>query len=77
MYASPVVYPVSMVPERFRLLYYLNPMASIIEVFRSVLLGTNPIPWQALSIGAGMTFLLVISGSLYFTSMERKFADVV
>ena len=77
MYASPVVYPGSMVPERFRLLYYLNPMASIIEVFRSVLLGTNPIPWQALSIGAGMTFLLVISGSLYFTSMERKFADVV
>ena len=77
MYASPVVYPVSMVPERFRLLYYLNPMASIIEVFRSVLLGTNPIPWQALSIGAGMTLLLVISGSLYFTSMERKFADVV
>ena len=77
MYASPVVYPVSMVPERFRLLYYLNPMASVIEAFRSVLLGTNPIPWQALSIGAGMTFLLALSGSMYFMSMERRFADVV
>lgn len=77
MYASPVVYPASMVPERFQILYSLNPMVGVIEAFRSVLLGTNPMPWQALAIGAGMALLLVISGSAYFISMERRFADVV
>jgi lipopolysaccharide transport system permease protein len=77
MYASPVVYPVSMVPERFKVLYYLNPMAGVIEAFRSVLLGTNPIPWQALAIGAGMALMLSLSGGAYFMSMERRFADVV
>ena len=77
MYASPVVYPASMVPERFQILYSLNPMVGVIEAFRSVLLGTNPMPWQALAIGAGMALLLVISGSAYFISMEWRFADVV
>jgi lipopolysaccharide transport system permease protein len=77
MYASPVVYPVSMVPERFRVLYNLVPMAGVIEGFRSVLLGTNPIPWDALAIGAGMALLLALSGGAYFMSMERRFADVV
>ena len=77
MYASPVVYPASMVPERFQVLYSLNPMVGVIEAFRSVLLGTNPMPWQALTIGTGMALLLVISGSAYFISMERRFADVV
>ena len=77
MYASPVVYPASMVPERFQILYSLNPMVGVIEAFRSVLLGTNPMPWQALAIGAGMAILLLISGSAYFISMERRFADVV
>lgn len=77
MYASPVVYPTSMVPERFQMLYSLNPMVGVIEAFRSVLLGTNPMPWQALAIGAVMALLLVISGSAYFVRMERRFADVV
>ncbi len=76
MYASPVVYSVSMVPERFRLLYNLNPMAGVIEAFRCVLLGTNPIPWQALAVGASVALLLSLSGGAYFISMERRFADV-
>ena len=77
MYASPVVYPASMVPERFRLLYNLNPMTSVIEAFRSILLSTNPIPWDGLAIGLFVSLLLSISGAVYFMSMERKFADVV
>jgi len=77
MYASPVVYPVSMVPERFRLLYNLNPMTSVIEAFRSILLSTNPIPWDGLAIGLFVSLLLSTSGAVYFMSMERKFADVV
>ena len=77
MYASPVVYPTSMVPERFRLLYNLNPMTSVIESFRSILLSTNPIPWDGLAIGLFVSVLLSVSGAVYFIGMERKFADVV
>ena len=77
MYLSPVVYPSSMVPERFQVLYNLNPMAGVIEAFRSILLGTNPIPWEGLAIGAGMAFILALSGGAYFMKMERRFADVI
>ena len=77
MYASPVVYPTSMVPERFQFLYNLNPMTSVIESFRSILLSTNPIPWDGLAIGLFVSLLLSVSGAVYFIGMERKFADVV
>lgn len=77
MYAAPVVYPASSVPERFRLLYGLNPMAGVIEGFRSALLGTNPMPWDLIIPGAVAALLLFVSGALYFQRMERIFADVV
>jgi len=77
MYASPVVYPASKVPEQFRLLYGLNPMAGVIEGFRSALLGTNPMPWDLLAMGSAIAVVLAISGAMYFGRMERVFADVV
>lgn len=77
MYASPVVYPASKVPEQFRLLYGLNPMAGVIEGFRSALLGTNPMPWDLLAVGTVVAIVLAVSGAMYFGRMERVFADVV
>ncbi len=77
MYAAPVVYPASSVPERFRLLYGLFPMAGVIEGFRSALLGTNPMPWDLLAVGSGVAIFFFITGALYFRRMERIFADVV
>jgi lipopolysaccharide transport system permease protein len=77
MYASPVVYPASKVPEQFRLLYGLNPMAGVIEGFRSALLGTNPMPWDLLAVGTVVAIVVAISGAMYFGRMERVFADVV
>ena len=77
MYAAPVVYPASSVPEQFRMVYALNPMAGVIEGFRSALLGTNPMPWNFIGEGTVVAILLVISGMLYFKRMERTFADVV
>jgi lipopolysaccharide transport system permease protein len=76
MYAAPVVYPASLVPARYRLLYSVNPMVGVIEGFRSALLGTRPMPWAMIAIGGGTSVLLVISGALYFRSKERVFADV-
>ena len=77
MYAAPVVYPASSVPVKLRLLYAVNPMVGVIEGFRSALLGTNPMPWDFIMVGASTAVLLVITGALYFRRMERVFADVV
>ncbi len=77
MYAAPVVYPASSVPEQYRLLYALNPMVGVIEGFRSALLGTNPMPWDFIAVGSLTAILIAISGIAYFRRMERIFADVV
>lgn len=76
MYAAPVVYPASLIPERFQLLYALNPMVGVIEGFRSVLLGTRPMPWTFLALGTVVAILIALSGALYFRRRERVFADV-
>jgi lipopolysaccharide transport system permease protein len=77
MYISPVVYSDKIVPERFRLLYGLNPVAGVIGGMRAVLLGTSPLPWDLILPGAVVAVLLAISGLYYFRSRERVFADVV
>jgi lipopolysaccharide transport system permease protein len=76
MYAAPVVWPVSLIPEPYRLWYGLYPMAGVIESFRSAIIGRNPMPWDLLGIGALSAFLLALSGALYFRRTERIFADV-
>jgi lipopolysaccharide transport system permease protein len=76
MYVSPVVYPLSLVPERYRTLYALNPMAGIIQSFRSVLLRTGSVPWDALLVSTIVALLLFVSGSLYYRRTEHLFADV-
>jgi lipopolysaccharide transport system permease protein len=76
LYAAPVVWPVSLVPAQYRLMYGLYPMAGVIEGFRSALLGTNPMPWDLIAIGSLSTGMLFLSGALYFRKMERVFADV-
>ena len=77
MYLCPVVYPVSLIPEQFRLIYAINPMTGVIEGFRSALLGTTPMPWDLIGIGAVAALVVFVSGSFYFRRMERIFADVV
>jgi len=76
MYAAPVVYPASSVPKEFRLLYSLFPMTGVIEGFRSILLDTNPMPWDLLAGGTSVAVLLFVTGAMYFKRMERVFADV-
>jgi len=76
MYAAPVVYPASLIPDRYRLSYGLNPMAGVVEGFRSALLGTNPMPWDLLAVGTVVAIVVAIGGALYFRRTERIFADV-
>jgi len=77
MYASPVVYPTSLLPERWQLLYGLNPMTGVIEGFRWALLGTNTSPGPITLVSAGVVLLLILSGLFYFRRMEDTFADIV
>lgn len=76
MYASPVVYPASLIPESYRLLYAVNPMVGVIEGFRSTILGTQPIPWGLVGVGAASSALLLLLALAVFASKERIFADV-
>jgi len=76
MYAAPVVYPSSNVPEAWRFWYSLNPMVGVIEGFRSALLHTQPMPWDYILTGGVVSLLLFFGGALYFRRMERIFADV-
>ena len=76
MYAAPVVYPTSIIPEQYRSFYAINPMVGVIEGFRSCLLGTRPMPWDFLAIGSVTAIVLFVSGAYYFRRKERVFADV-
>jgi len=75
-FATPVVYPSSLLPEPWRTLYGLNPMVGVVEGFRWALLGTDP-PGPMLALSALVSVLLLVSGALYFKRMEKTFADVV
>jgi lipopolysaccharide transport system permease protein len=77
MFASPVIYPVSQVPARWRALYGLNPMAGVIEGFRWSLTGTGRPPGMLFAISVGMVLLLLYGGLVYFQKMETTIADVV
>lgn len=76
MFASPVFYQLSFLPGKYRLAATLNPMAGIIEAYRSALLD-RPFQWGPLALAAFLTVLLLAGGALYFRRMERTFADVV
>lgn len=76
MYASPIVYPMSIVPEKYRAIYALNPMAGVLEGFRSALLGTNSIAWRTIGVSLAAGLALFVSGAVYFRHTERVFADV-
>lgn len=77
LFASPVAYSSSLVPERWRLLYGLNPMAGVVEGFRWSLLGKAQGPGPLLAVSATVVVAILIGGLYYFRSMEKTFADVV
>jgi lipopolysaccharide transport system permease protein len=77
MFASPVAYPSSMVPERWRWLYGLNPMAGVVEGFRWSLTGHGQPPTLLLAVSASMVLLMLAGGVIYFQKMEGTIADVV
>jgi len=77
MFLSPVAYPTSLVPARWRWLYGLNPMAGVIEGFRWALTGKGQPPSVLLAASTGAVLVVLISGLVYFQKMEERIADVI
>jgi lipopolysaccharide transport system permease protein len=77
LFATPIAYPSSMLPEFWRPFYGLNPMVGVIEGFRWALLGTETAPGLMVLVSALVALLLFVSGAFYFRRMEKSFADVV
>lgn len=77
LFATPIVYPSSLIPEQWLALYGLNPMSSVVEGFRWALLGTGSKPGPMLIASASAAFAVLISGLYYFRKMEQTFADAV
>ena len=77
MYASPVAYPVSVVPQKWRLVYSLNPMVGVIEGFRWALLGKQRPDFAVMAVSTTIVILLLATGVIFFKRMERAFADVI
>ncbi|MGD2158445.1 MAG: ABC transporter permease, partial [Anaerolineales bacterium] len=76
-YVTPIVYSTSELPEKFRLLYALNPMVGVVDGFRWALLGTGSGPGTQLYVSAAVSVIVLISGLFYFRRMEKIFADMV
>jgi lipopolysaccharide transport system permease protein len=77
LFLTPIAYPSSLLPEPWRTLYGINPMAGVVEGFRWALLGTATAPGPIIAVSALAALALLVSGGLYFRRMEKTFADVV
>ncbi|MBD0325143.1 MAG: ABC transporter permease [Pyrinomonadaceae bacterium] len=77
MFATPVVYPASLLSGRWQLVYSLNPMVGVVEGFRWALLRTETAPGMSIIISAAMSLVILVTGTFYFRRMEKTFADIV
>lgn len=76
LFITPVAYPTHLVPERWRMLYALNPMVGIIEAFRWALFGVGVNPGPLLAVSVTVIAVLLLGGVLFFRRAERAFADL-
>lgn len=77
LFATPVIYPISLFPERWQLVAALNPLVGLTETFRWALLGTKNDPWPILSVSLMSAAIIIPAGLLLFRRLERSFADVI
>jgi lipopolysaccharide transport system permease protein len=77
MYSTPVIIPLSKLPEKYRWIMLANPMTPVIETFRYAFLGTGAFSWKLLGISAAATSLILAVGVLLFNRVEKTFMDTV
>jgi len=77
LFATPVIYPISIIPQRYRLLAALNPLSGIIDAFRACLIPDKPMDWLLLLFSTFITLAVFATSALYFRKTERAFADII
>jgi lipopolysaccharide transport system permease protein len=77
MYATPIVYPLSIVPERWQWLYSLNPMVGVIEGFRWAIFGKGAPEIFSMGLSLSVIAVILAGGLIFFRTMERSFADLI
>jgi lipopolysaccharide transport system permease protein len=77
LFVTPIIYPASITPERYRFLLSLNPLTGLIEAFRASALPGKMVDWPLLGLSAAITVVIFVAGALYFRKTEREFADVI
>tara|TARA_Y100000590_G_scaffold349565_1_gene401127 strand:- start:2838 stop:3668 length:831 start_codon:yes stop_codon:yes gene_type:complete len=77
MYATPVAYSSDMIPENYRIIYAINPMVTVVEGFRDVFINAGVIDLNMIIVSSISGFVLLIIGLIYFSKIERIFADVI
>jgi lipopolysaccharide transport system permease protein len=77
MYASPIAYSTSLIPDRWRFIYSINPMSGVIDGFRWALLGKGEFPFVSLGVALAMGVVIFLVGAYVFRRIERSFADVI
>ena len=77
MYATPVIYPLSTIPDKYKWIVEINPMTSIVETFRYTFLGQGSFSWQALGYTTLFTIVLMFFGLIIFNKTEKNFMDTV
>jgi lipopolysaccharide transport system permease protein len=77
LFMTPIIYPSSVFPERFRWLLALNPLSGLIEAFRYALVPTYAVHWDVLGVSLAVTAALLVFGVVYFKRTEQAFADII
>jgi lipopolysaccharide transport system permease protein len=77
LFATPVIYPLSMIPERYRPFAALNPLSGVVDAFRASLIPGKQVDWQMLGISAAVTLAIFVAAFVSFRKTERTFADIV
>lgn len=77
LFVTPIIYPPSIIPERYRPFLALNPLTGIIDSFRAILVPAQPVQWGLLGISAIVTVMIFAVGILYFRASEQSFADAI
>ena len=77
MFLTPIIYPASIIPHRYRVLIALNPLSGIIETMRACVFPSRHVDWQLLGLSVGITLLISILGVSYFRRAEYAFGDII
>jgi lipopolysaccharide transport system permease protein len=77
MFLTPIIYPISVIPQRFRVFMALNPLAGIVETARACLFPSRHVDWRLLGVSLAMTVVISMIGMAYFRHAERDFGDII